>query len=195
MSKPHSWPIYQLKYYRCGHFFRFRLIYQNVLFNILSASVFPQLWLKTEGFLHFSKKYSKCEWFCDGGNILKASGFDILSVSLLRTIFFEYSKCESVVFSLALDSFFQASFFSRISRNIDFIAFCAYMHRGTFKRTHTRDCTYFTNCWRPTSASQQCLLLETVCTTQKYLFFFTVFCTKHRQYREGQALQLAAKIT
>lgn len=69
------------------------------------------------------------------------------------------------------------------------------MHRGTFKRTHTRDCTYFTNCWRPTSASQQCLLLETVCTTQKYLFFFTVFCTKHRQYREGQALQLAAKIT
>lgn len=67
------------------------------------------------------------------------------------------------------------------------------MHRGTFKRTHTKDCTYFTNCWRPTSASQQCLLLETVCTTQKYLFFFTVFCTKHRQYREGQALQLAAK--
>ena len=65
-------------------------------FNILSASVFPQLWLKTEGFLHFSKKYSKYEWFCDGGNILTASDFDILSVSLLRTIFFEYSKCESV---------------------------------------------------------------------------------------------------
>ena len=64
-------------------------------FNILSASVFPQLWLKTQGFLHFSKKYSKCEWFCDGGNILTASDFDILSVSLLRTIFFEYSKCES----------------------------------------------------------------------------------------------------
>ena len=45
--------------------------------------------------MHFSKKYSKCEWFCDGGNILTASDFDILSVSLLRTIFFEYSKCES----------------------------------------------------------------------------------------------------
>ena len=71
-------------------------------FNILSASVFPQLWLKTEGFLHFSKKYSKCEWFCDGGNILTASDFDILSVSLLRTIFFEYSKCESVALKVCL---------------------------------------------------------------------------------------------
>ena len=49
-----------------------------------------------QGFLHLSMKYSKCEWFCDGGNILTASDFDILSVSLLRTIFFEYSKCESV---------------------------------------------------------------------------------------------------
>ena len=49
-----------------------------------------------QGFLHFSKKYSKYECFCDGGNILTASDFDILSVSLLRTIFFEYSKCESV---------------------------------------------------------------------------------------------------
>ena len=49
-----------------------------------------------QGFLHFSKKYSKYEWFCDGGNILTASDFDILSVSLLRTIFFEYSKCESL---------------------------------------------------------------------------------------------------
>ena len=46
--------------------------------------------------MHFSKKYSKYVWFCDGGNILTASDFDILSVSLLRTIFFEYSKCESV---------------------------------------------------------------------------------------------------
>ena len=49
-----------------------------------------------QGFLHFSMKYSKCEWFCDGGNILITSDFDILSVLLFRTIFFEYSKCESV---------------------------------------------------------------------------------------------------
>ena len=67
-----------------------------ILFHILSASGFPQLGPKMQGFLHFSKKYSKYEWFCDGGNILTASDFDILSVSLLRTIFFEYSKCESV---------------------------------------------------------------------------------------------------
>ena len=67
-----------------------------ILFHILSASGFPQLGPKMQGFLHFSKKYSKYEWFCDGGNILTARDFDILSVSLLRTIFFEYSKCESV---------------------------------------------------------------------------------------------------
>ena len=67
-----------------------------ILFHILSASVFPQLGPKMQGFLHLSMKYSKCEWFCDGGNILTASDFDILSVSLLRTIFFEYSKCESI---------------------------------------------------------------------------------------------------
>ena len=72
-----------------------------ILFHILSASGFPQLGPKMQGFLHFSKKYSKYEWFCDGGNILTASDFDILSVSLLRTIFFEYSKCESVAIHIS----------------------------------------------------------------------------------------------
>ena len=69
---------------------------QIIFFNILSASVIPQLGLKRRVFLHFSMKYSKCEWFCDGGNILTASDFDIQSVPRLLTIFFEYSKCESV---------------------------------------------------------------------------------------------------
>ena len=82
-----------------------------LFFNILSASVFPQLWLKTQVFLHFSKKYSKCEWFCDGGNILTASDFDILTVSLLRTIFFEYSKCESLtLYDIQSQNIFDSSF-------------------------------------------------------------------------------------
>ena len=94
-------------------------------FNILSASVFPQLRLKTEGFLHFSKKYSKCEWFCDGGNILTASDFDILSVSLLRTIFFEYSKCESVALPSLTSSLSgnpMAQFLAQISDNDSHLA-------------------------------------------------------------------------
>ena len=105
--------------------------------------------VKNRGFLHFSKKYSKCEWFCDGGNILTASDFDILSVSLLRTIFFEYSKCESVALILGLiescamfcrfdscvtQDCYLRCFVHAAAQNADmFIALWASLNEGVFK--------------------------------------------------------------